>query len=125
MARDKASVYACGAVSSSLMRLANLSIVIIRGSGALTMVLTIIHSFAFNMWRSAMLGSCCLGFEVPAFWRAKDRLAVTSLGEVIHWKRCLARYPHSYFGLGYCVLQFIGRFGCDLRSDVTRIVGWP
>ncbi len=107
MARDKASVYACGAVSSSLMRLANLSIIIIRGSGALTLVLTTIHLFSFGMWRSAMLSSCCLGFEVPVFWRARDRLVVTSLGEVIHWKRCLARYPHSCFGLGYYVLQAV------------------
>ncbi len=124
MARDKASVYACGAFSSSLMRLANLSLTIIRGSGALRLVLTIIHLFAFSYWRSTMLGSYCLGFEVPAFWRAKGRLVVTSLGEVIHWKRCLARYPYSYFGLVYYVLQFSVCFGCDLRPDVTRYVGW-
>ncbi len=68
------------------MRLAHLSIVRIRGSGALTLGLTIIHSFAFSMWRSTTSTGCCLGFEVLAFWRAKERLLVTSLGEIIHWK---------------------------------------
>ncbi len=107
------------------MRLARLSIVIIRGSGALALGLTIIHSIAFSMWRSTMLGGCCLGFEVPAFWRAKERLVVSSLGDVIYWKRWLARYPHlCCFGLGlFYVLQFIGRFGCDRRSDMKHIIG--
>ncbi len=82
------------------MRLAHLSIVRIRGSGALALGLTIIHSFAFSMWRSAMLGGCCLGFEVPAFWRAKERLVMTSLGEVINWKRVSLVIRIRILGLG-------------------------